>query len=122
MARTKWMRLLVRDLADVVRWASQQNARQIDNFRYRVVGGCESVSFRLVPDYAIEVGTSDIVVICHVRAPAWRRAAFWRAALARLAAPLRRRPAPPTPAAEAPLAGELAALPWVRMPQPSSAP
>jgi hypothetical protein len=67
MTRTKWMRLIVRDLSDVVRWASRQNARQIDEFRYRVVNGRESVSFRLVPGYSIEVGTQDIVVICHVR-------------------------------------------------------
>lgn len=80
MTRTKWMRLIVRDLSDVVRWASRQNARQIDEFRYRLVNGHESVSFRLVPAYPIEVGTRDIVVICHVRVAAWRYVAD-RAAL-----------------------------------------
>jgi hypothetical protein len=33
MTRTKWMRLVVRDPADVLRWASQQDARQRDAFR-----------------------------------------------------------------------------------------
>ena len=75
MTRTKWMRLLVRDLSEVVRWASRQNALHIDNFRYRVVHGQESVSFRLVPSYAIQVGTTDIIVICHVRASRLRQVA-----------------------------------------------
>jgi hypothetical protein len=74
MTRTKWLRLQVRDLADVIRWAGRQDARQIDDFRHRVVHGHESVSFRLVPGYTIEVGTRDIVVICHVRP----RFAAWR--------------------------------------------
>lgn len=67
MSRTKWMRLTVGDLADVVRWAGEQQARQISEFRYRVINGRESVSFRMVPDYGIQVGTRDIVVVCHVR-------------------------------------------------------
>lgn len=75
MSRTKWMRLTVRDLADVVRWAGEQQARHIGDFRYRVINGHESVSFRLVPDYGIQVGTRDIVVVCHVRRRALSRIA-----------------------------------------------
>jgi hypothetical protein len=88
MARAKWMRLLVRDLADVLRWADRQNARQIDGFRYRVIHGREIVSFRLVPDYSIEIGTREIVVVAFARgrlrriAAAWLRAAARRALLA----------------------------------------
>ena len=67
MTRTKWMRLVVRDSADVLRWASQQNARQLDEFRYRVIAGREFVSFRLVPRYSIQIGTSDIIVVAHAR-------------------------------------------------------
>ena len=104
MPRTKWMRLIVRDLGDVMRWASRQQARHIDDFRYRVIGGRETVSFRLVPDYAIRIGTRDIVVVAHVRPRGWRGlagnariavAAFadnWRALL-KLASE-RREPAP----------------------------
>src|SRR5213075_3115451 len=46
----------VRDLGDVIRWAGAQNAREISEFRYRVVNGREIVSFRLVPRYAIDIG------------------------------------------------------------------
>ena len=53
MQRTKWMRLAMRDLGDVIRWAGAQNAREIGEFRYRVVNGREMVSFRLVPRYAV---------------------------------------------------------------------
>jgi len=67
MTRTKWMRLVVRDPADVLRWASQQDARQLDAFRYRVIAGREFVSFRLVPRYPIQIGTSDIIVVAHVK-------------------------------------------------------
>ena len=49
MQRTKWMRLAVRDLGDVIRWAGAQQAREIGEFRYRVVNDREIVSFRLVP-------------------------------------------------------------------------
>src|SRR5712672_3695438 len=44
MNRTKWMRLAVRDLGDVIRWAGAQNAREIGEFRYRVVNGREIVA------------------------------------------------------------------------------
>jgi hypothetical protein len=77
MNRTKWVRLIVHDLGDVVRWANLQQARHIGEFRYRLINGRESVSFRLYPDYAIQIGTRDIVVVCHVNAHRWRRAA-WR--------------------------------------------
>src|SRR5438045_7834473 len=59
--RTKWMRLSVRDLGDVIRWAGAQNAREISEFRYRVVNGREMVSFRLVPRYAIDIGAREII-------------------------------------------------------------
>ena len=67
MMRTKWMRLAVRDPADILRWAGAQSTRQLDEFRYRVIRGREFVSFRMVPRYAIEIGTSDIVVVAHVK-------------------------------------------------------
>jgi hypothetical protein len=67
MSRTKWMRLMVRDPADILRWAGQQRARHLSDFRHRVIGGREIVSFRLVPDYRIQIGTHDIVVVAHVR-------------------------------------------------------
>jgi hypothetical protein len=73
MTRTKWMRLVVRDTADVLRWASQQNARQLDEFRYRVIAGREFVSFRLVPRYPIQIGTADIIVVAHARGGAVHR-------------------------------------------------
>ncbi len=67
MTRTKWMRLMVRDPADILRWAGQQRARHLSDFRHRVIHGREIVSFRLVPDYAIQIGTREIVVVAHVR-------------------------------------------------------
>jgi hypothetical protein len=67
MSNTKWMRLGVRDPADILRWAGDQNIRQLDDFRYRTIGGREFVSFRMVPRYAIEIGTSDIIVVAHVQ-------------------------------------------------------
>ena len=67
MPRTKWMRLGVRDPADIMRWAAAQNARHLDDFRYRVIGGREFVSFRMVPRYAIQIGTGEIVVVAHVK-------------------------------------------------------
>jgi hypothetical protein len=66
MMRTKWMRLGVRDPADILRWAGAQSTRQLDDFRYRVVHGREFVSFRMVPRYRVEIGTSDIIVVAHV--------------------------------------------------------
>jgi hypothetical protein len=72
MGRTKWMRLMVRDPADILRWAGQQRARHLSDFRHRVIGGREIVSFRLIPDYRIQVGTHEIVVVAHVR-PSVRR-------------------------------------------------
>jgi len=72
MQRTKWMRLAMRDLGDVIRWAGAQQAREIGEFRYRVINGREIVSFRLVPNYAIQIGARDIVVVAHVRASGWR--------------------------------------------------
>jgi hypothetical protein len=100
MNRTKWVRLIVRDLGDVVRWANLQQARDIGEFRYRRINGRESVSFRLYPGYAIEIGTRDIVVVCHVNAHRWRRAA-WRIGkdAVRASAALLQRVTPrPTPA------------------------
>jgi hypothetical protein len=75
MTRTKWMRLVVRDPGDVLRWASQQDARQLDAFRYRVIAGREFVSFRLVPRYPIQIGTSDIIVVAHSTGTALHRLA-----------------------------------------------
>ena len=72
MNRTKWMRLSVRDLGDVIRWAGAQNAREIGEFRYRVVNGREIVSFRLVPRYAIDIGAREIIVLAYARAIGWR--------------------------------------------------
>ena len=68
MARTKWIRLAVKDPADVVRWAGAQDTRRLDEFRHRVIHGREFVSFRLVPRYRVEIGTADIVVMAHVTA------------------------------------------------------
>ena len=67
MTRTKWMRLMVRDPADILRWAGRQRARHLSEFRHRVIGGREIVSFRLVPGYHIQIGTREIVVVAHVR-------------------------------------------------------
>lgn len=88
MSRTKWMRLGVRDPADILRWASAQNTRQLDDFRYRVIHGREFVSFRMVPRYAIQIGTADIVVVAHVKAGRRRRIAAACRALARRGARL----------------------------------
>ena len=71
MQRTKWMRLAMRDLGDVIRWAGAQQAREIGEFRYRVINGREIVSFRLVPNYAIQIGAREIIVVAHVRASGW---------------------------------------------------
>jgi hypothetical protein len=88
MTRTKWMRLLVRDPADLLRWAGEQQARQLSAFRYRVIGGREIISFRMIPGYAITVGSREIVVVCHVEIGRWR----WIAGhLRRLAAAMTRR-------------------------------
>jgi len=67
MTRTKWMRLGVRDAGDILRWAGEQNTRQLDEFRHRVIHGREFVSFRMVPRYAIQIGTGEIVVVAHVQ-------------------------------------------------------
>src|SRR5947209_17105567 len=82
--RTKWMRLAVRDLGDVIRWAGAQNAREISEFRYRVVNGREMVSFRLVPRYAIDIGAREIVVLAYARIIGWRARMgnLWRIAVA----------------------------------------
>jgi hypothetical protein len=116
MNRTKWMRLKVRNLSEVVRWAGDQNARHIDNFRYRVINGRESVSFRMVPNYAIQVGTSDIVVVCQVRAGAGRLLAERTAAIARLAL---RRMAPRRAPSVAPATTDAVILPWAAARSPS---
>jgi hypothetical protein len=86
MTRTKWMRLGVRDPADILRWAGAQNTRKLDDFRYRVIRGREFVSFRLVPRYAIRIGTSDIIVVAHVKEGAVQRLISGLAALGRKAA------------------------------------
>jgi hypothetical protein len=67
MMRTKWMRLGVRNPADILRWASAQDTRQLDDFRYRVIHGREFVSFRMVPRYRVQIGTNDIIVVAHVK-------------------------------------------------------
>jgi hypothetical protein len=110
MTRTKWMRLMVGDPADILRWAGQQRARHLSDFRHRVIGGREIVSFRLVPDYTIQIGTHEIMVVAHVR-PSRRQAivsrlrhsltsglSFARTAYAGAAsAAMRSRPLRPTP-------------------------
>jgi hypothetical protein len=73
MTRTKWMRLGVHDPADILRWAAVQGVRELDDFRYRVIHGREFVSFRMVPRYAIQIGTSDIIVVAHVKPSRWQR-------------------------------------------------
>ncbi len=73
MTRTKWMRLSVKDPADILRWAGAQNTRQLDEFRHRVIHGREFVSFRMVPRYRVEIGANDIVVVAHVAATARQR-------------------------------------------------
>jgi hypothetical protein len=89
MTRTKWMRLGVRDPADIMRWAASQNTRHLDEFRYRVIHGREFVSFRMIPRYAIQIGTCDIIVVAHVR-PRRRQmlmaaaTSFWRRAQQRV--------------------------------------
>jgi hypothetical protein len=125
MLRTKWLRLTVQDLGDVMRWASEQNARQIEDFRYRIIDGRESVSFRLVPDYPIRVGTRDIVVVAHVRPQGWRPLVRqWHRIAAGFAAGFRRALAA-APAAEptldlpAPSAGVIYAFPAARSATPA---
>jgi hypothetical protein len=86
MMRTKWMRLGVRDPADILRWASIQNTRQLDDFRYRVIHGREFVSFRMVPRYRVEIGTCDIIVVAHVMPSRRQRLAAKIADLGRAAA------------------------------------
>ncbi|HTZ36629.1 MAG TPA: hypothetical protein VMB84_11430 [Stellaceae bacterium] len=83
MMRTKWLRLAVRDPGDILRWAGEQDARRLDDFRHRVIRGREFVSFRLVPRYPIEIGTSDIIVVAHVVDTRRRRAARAAASLCR---------------------------------------
>jgi hypothetical protein len=126
MTRTKWMRLVVRDPADVLRWANAERARQLDDFRYRVIGGREFVSFRMVPRYTIDIGTREIIVVACVRGRASRRlelalrpvfgrvAHGLKEALAWLVAP-RAAPAVPMP----PRTAELHRLPTRRIGSPS---
>ena len=82
MMRTKWMRLGVRDPADILRWASAQDTRQLDDFRYRVIHGREFVSFRMVPRYRVQIGTNDIIVVAHVKPGRRQRLATTAAAIA----------------------------------------
>ena len=82
MMRTKWMRLGVRDPADILRWASAQDTRQLDDFRYRVIHGREFVSFRMVPRYRVQIGTNDIIVVAHVKPGRRQRLAAAAATLA----------------------------------------
>jgi hypothetical protein len=125
MLRTKWLRLTVRDLGDVMRWAGEQNARRIEDFRYRIIDGRESVSFRLVPDYAIRVGTHDIIVVAHVRPQGWRPLVrLWRRIGADFAAGFRRALAAATVAEPmlvlpAPNAGVIYAFPAARSATPA---
>ena len=107
MQRTKWMRLAMRDLGDIIRWAGAQQARDIGGFRYRVINGREIVSFRLVPNYPIQIGTRDIIVVAHVRTHSWRARAgrlrrVGRALLARIRQPAGVSAAMPAPAASLP--------------------
>jgi hypothetical protein len=118
MNRTKWLRLIVRDPADVMRWAGQQDVRQLDEFRYRVINGREFVSFRMVPRYAIEIGTAEIIVVAEARGRALHRAWLWvRDARRAVAAAVGRwrRPALAVPARTA----ELRQFPSTRVPSPS---
>jgi hypothetical protein len=123
MTRTKWMRLGVRDLADILRWAGEQNIRHLDNFRHRVIHGREFVSFRMVPRYAIEIGTADIIVVAHVYAGAGQRLSAACSALghygARLIAQKMARLTRPTTAPARPHTAELFALPAPRLSAPS---
>jgi hypothetical protein len=82
MIRTKWLRLGVKDAADILRWAGAQNTGRLDDFRHRVIRGREFVSFRLVPRYRVEIGTSDIVVVAHVE-PTIRQRLFASVAVLR---------------------------------------
>lgn len=68
MTRTKWLRLGVKDPADILRWAGAQNTARLDDFRHRVIRGREFVSFRMVPRYRVQIGTHDIVVMAYVQA------------------------------------------------------
>jgi hypothetical protein len=107
MQRTKWMRLAMRDLGDVIRWAGAQQAREIGEFRYRVINGREIVSFRLVPNYPIQIGAREIIVVAYVRASGWRTRAgrlrrIGRALLARIWRPAGVSIALPAPAASLP--------------------
>jgi hypothetical protein len=104
MTRTKWMRLVVREPADVLRWASEENARRLDEFRYRVIGGREYVSFRLVPRYPIDIGTREIIVVACARGRAAQR-------LARASGSVRRRVA----------SGFAAAFAWLVAPRAGAA-
>jgi len=83
MIRTKWLRLAVKDPADILRWAAAQNTRRLDDFRHRMIHGREFVSFRLVPRYRVEIGTTDIVVVAHVVATKRQRMIAAVAALCR---------------------------------------
>src|ERR1700704_751905 len=105
MQRTKWMRLTVRDLGDVIRWAGAQQAREIGEFRYRVINSREIVSFRLVPNYPIEIGVRDIIVVAHVRARGWRMRARELQRSGRALLHRSRRPAGVSAALAAPAAG-----------------
>jgi hypothetical protein len=107
MQRTKWMRLAMRDLGDVIRWAGAQQAREIGEFRYRVINGREIVSFRLVPNYPIQIGVRDIIVVAYVQASGWRTRAgrlrrIGRALSARIWGPAGVSTALPAPAASLP--------------------
>jgi hypothetical protein len=126
MTRTKWMRLVVREPADVLRWASQENARQLDEFRYRVIAGREFVSFRMVPRYPIDIGTREIIVVACARGRAPRRLAIALAeASSRLADGVRAifdwlvAPRAPNAPASLPRTAELHQLPARRLGSPS---
>ena len=106
MSKTKWMRLGVRDPADILRWAGEQDVRRLDDFRHRLIHGREFVSFRMVPRYRIEIGISDIIVVAHVQPGRRQRLAalaraFWRSCAGRagsVAALLKPRTVLPAPA------------------------
>jgi hypothetical protein len=118
----------VRETADVLRWAARENARQLDEFRYRVIGGREFVSFRMVPHYSIDVGTREIIVLACARGrlpqrfamafgtASHRLAVVVKSAFAWLAAPRA-----PNASAVSPHTAELHHLPLARLGSPSQA-
>jgi hypothetical protein len=123
MTRTKWMRLGVRDPADILRWAGEQNARNLDEFRYRLIRGREFISFRMVPRYAIQIGTNDIIVVAHVyHTRRQRLAAAARLLYGRVTRRIRRMIGTFAPRSAEPAVGHTAELYQLPAPRRRSAP